>query len=68
MTFHDIFKFWRGQGLLNQTLNLFIGMLDRCHSMYTTATTLLWDTSQDEKKKTDIYKRDIEVNLAVHAP
>jgi phosphate uptake regulator len=64
MNFQDLFKTWRGQGLLSNTLDEFVKMLDNAHWMYTRAATALWEESDVEGYKKAIRDRDILVNKA----
>lgn len=62
MSFHDLFKAWRGEGILSETLDQFTKMIDDTRWMFETANTALWEKPDDGSKKKEIRERDILVN------
>ncbi len=64
MNFQSLFKAWRGQSLLSNTLDEFVEMLDNTHWMYRRAATALWEEADVEGFKKAIRERDILVNKA----
>lgn len=64
MSFQDLFKAWRGQGLLSVTLDEFVEMLNNTHWMFQRAATALWEETDVEEYKRTIRERDIQVNQA----
>ena len=62
MGFQDLFKAWRGEGILSQTLDEFTKMIDLTHWMFQAATGALWVDPDGGQKKKQIRERDIEVN------
>ena len=64
MSFQDLYRAWRGEGILSKTLDEFTDMLENCHWMYQQAATSLWEETDLEEYKKSIRKRDITVNKA----
>ena len=49
MNFQDLFKGWRGHGILSNTLDAFVEMLNNTHWMFQRAATALWEESDVEE-------------------
>jgi phosphate uptake regulator len=64
MRFLEMFKSWRGEGVLDQTLDSFLQMLDDGQWMFSVATDALWTSGWNDDVKTQIYERDIRINKA----
>ena len=64
MNFQDLFKLWRREGILSRTINEFVAMIDDSHWMFQRAATSLWEETDVEKRKEELYERDIAVNKA----
>ena len=62
MVFQDLFRAWRGEGLLNQTLDQFTTMVDHTHWMFQQAADSLWKAPDTGDTKKRIRERDIDVN------
>jgi phosphate uptake regulator len=62
MNFQDLLSFWGKRDALKETVDMFLGMLERTSWMYDTAVQLLWSDEKARGRRKAIRRADVQVN------